>query len=136
MERNIRDFPRTIERFRAYFEKGEFNYVSFGVGEGRKDGYVINTFFSGHEEDCTYFPVDMSIEMLILAMLHIQDRYDTKYKNRIEIQRDFEDIQDLQDILRLVRHVGGDKPILYGFLGNTISNIENQDRWWRKFLGS
>ena len=55
-------------------KKGEFNYVSFGVGEGRKDGYVINTFFSGHEEDCTYFPVDMSIEMLRLAMLHIQDR--------------------------------------------------------------
>jgi hypothetical protein len=91
MRSNIQRFPATIVNFRGYFKEKEFNYVSLGVGEGSKDMSVISNFFSGHEEDFTYFPVDMSLEMLRFAIEHVQ-QFMPRYQKRIAIQRDFENL--------------------------------------------
>ncbi|MGH8072427.1 MAG: L-histidine N(alpha)-methyltransferase [Candidatus Entotheonellia bacterium] len=123
MANNIERFPDSIEKYREYFKEGEFNYVSLGAGEGSKDIHVILKFFPGHEEDCTYFPVDSSLEMLRIAIDNVQGRFTDLYRNRIAIQGDFEDQNRLRDIVHFVDCVGGNKPILYGFIGNTISNI-------------
>ncbi len=64
-----------------------------------------------------------------------QSSYTIKYQNRIAIQRDFEDLQGLRDIVHIVSFVSGNKLILYGFIGNTISNIENPRDILNKIFG-
>jgi hypothetical protein len=61
--------------------------------------------------------------MLRIAIDNVQGRFSDLYRNRIAIQGDFEDQNRLKDIVHFVDCVGGNKPILYGFIGNTISNI-------------
>lgn len=127
MKRNIDNFPKTITSFKKHIEGKNFDYVSIGVGEGAKDVSVLSTWLldSAHQEDFTYFPVDISIDMLRFAIDSVQATSKVLPHQRVAIQRDFEDPQGLKDIVKIAHLVGNGKPILYGFIGNTISNLDN-----------
>jgi uncharacterized SAM-dependent methyltransferase len=124
MRDNIRRFPEYASEL-AHLVGQRYNFVSLGVGEGSKDSNIISAFFMRENnqlrEDFLYIPVDMSREMLREAVDAIQA---LPLNNRIAIQRDIEAIDGLQEIALIAQGFGQQVPILYGFVGNTIANVE------------
>jgi hypothetical protein len=129
MHENIERFPLYAKQLANYVNKEQYNFVSLGVGEGSKDSNIIRDFFNLDEEskprdDFLYLPVDMSLDMLRIAIGKIQEL--PSYR-RIAIQRDIETKDGMEQIAHIAKILGQDKPILYGFIGNTIANVEDPE---------
>jgi hypothetical protein len=129
MSKNIRKFTQYAKPLFQFIDKQRFNYVSLGVGEGSKDGNIIADFFeqNGNHPASTnflYFPVDLSLEMLGLAAEEIRHLSPTR---RIAIQRDLETCGSMAEIAAIAKTFGQQQPILYGFLGNTLANVEHPE---------
>ena len=106
-------------------KKRSYDFVSLGVGNGKKDEDIILEFF--RDKDFVYIPVDTSLDMLrvatkkgVIKQLPVQ--------RRIAIQRDITDNDGLQQIAMIARKSGGQRPILFGFLGNTLANLEEPEQ--------
>ncbi|MGL6339987.1 MAG: L-histidine N(alpha)-methyltransferase [Waterburya sp.] len=129
MHENIERFSFYAKQLANYVNKEQYNFVSLGVGEGSKDSSIIRDFFNKNEEskprdDFLYLPVDMSLDMLRIAIGKIQEL--PSYR-RIAIQRDIETKDGMKQIAHIAKILGQDKPILYGFIGNTIANVEDPE---------
>ncbi|HBL09837.1 MAG TPA: XRE family transcriptional regulator [Cyanobacteria bacterium UBA11162] len=130
MRKNILEFPHYARQLAQYVDKERYNFVSLGVGEGSKDRSILSDFFNKYgsietENDFLYIPVDMSLDMLRVAVETIQETNPLPLHRCIAIQRDFESFQGMQEIAYIAQSLGSQKPILYGFIGNTIANVEN-----------
>jgi hypothetical protein len=129
MQENIERFPVYAQQLSHYVDKEQYNFVSLGVGEGSKDSNIIRDFFNLDDEskprdDFLYLPVDMSLDMLRIAISKIQQL--PSYR-RIAIQRDIETKDGMEQIAHIAQILGQKKPILYGFIGNTIANVEDPE---------
>lgn len=127
MSENIHEFTQYANPLFSHIDKQSFNFVSLGVGEGSKDDHIISDFFCQSETnqprvDFLYIPVDMSLEMIRLAIRKIHRLLPT---NRIAIQRDIESPGSMAEIASIAKTLGQQRPILYSFVGNTISNVES-----------
>jgi hypothetical protein len=127
MWENIERFPQHARQLANYVNKKQYNFVSLGVGEGSKDNNIIRDFFYEGDrfkprDDFLYLPVDMSLDMLRVAIGKIQKL--PSYR-RIAIQRDIETKVGMRQIAHIANVLGKDQPILYGFIGNTIANVED-----------
>lgn len=130
MRKNIEQFPPYARQLAHHVDKERYNFVSLGVGEGSKDSYLIQDFFNRDGEsrprnDFLYLPVDMSLDMLKIATRRIQE---LPLHRRIAIQRDIETKDGIGEIACIAQVVGQHKPILYGFIGNTIANVEDPEQ--------
>lgn len=130
MRENLQQFPRYARQFAQYVNKEHYNFVSLGVGEGSKDSNIIADFFNKDDDlrprdDFLYLPVDMSLDMLRIAISRIQG---LPLPRRIAIQRDIETKDGMAEIAQIAQVVGQQKPILYGFIGNTIANVEEPEQ--------
>lgn len=126
MKENIDRFPDFANQLSQYVDKDLYNFVSLGVGDGNKDRRLIAEFFNqiGSNQPCEdflYIPVDMSLEMLRLAIDNIPQ---LPLHSRIAIQRDIETREGMEEIALIAEKLGRQRPILYGFIGNTIANVE------------
>jgi Histidine-specific methyltransferase, SAM-dependent len=125
MRENIERFPDYARQLASHVDKERYNFVSLGVGEGSKDRSIISDFFNQDgepqpRENFLYIPVDMSLDMLRVAVGRIQD---LQFNRRIAIQKDIETFDSMTEIASIAQSLGQQQPILYGFLGNTIANV-------------
>jgi L-histidine N-alpha-methyltransferase len=100
-----------------------YHYVSLGVGTGKKDSLILRDLHK-RDPDMSYFPIDMSPEMLRLGTRRANENGRVKRHNVWPIQIDFaldSNVAALRDILD--KRVGGE-PILFSLLGNTLANFE------------
>ncbi len=130
MLKNLQQFPHNAAQLARYVDKEQYNFVSLGVGEGSKDSKIIKDFFNREEsskprDDFLYLPVDMSLDMLRIAIGKIPEL--PSYR-RIAIQRDIESKEGMKQIAHIAKILGKDQPILYGFIGNTIANVEDPEQ--------
>lgn len=127
MYENICRFPQYVKQLSNHVNRERYNFVSLGVGEGSKDRSIISDFFNINggatpREDFLYIPVDMSLDMIRLA---IEKCSELPLHCRIAIQRDIESRDGMEKIAFIAKMLGQKRPILYGFIGNTISNVES-----------
>ncbi|MBD2777541.1 L-histidine N(alpha)-methyltransferase [Iningainema tapete] len=130
MRKNISEFPHYAKQLAHLVDKERYNFVSLGVGEGRKDRSIISDFFNRNHsakprEDFLYIPVDMSLDMLRIAVEKIQETNPLPLHRCVAIQKDIESLKGMQEIAYIAQSLGAQKPILYGFIGNTIANVES-----------
>lgn len=128
MHENIEQFPRCANPLSKFVER-HYNFVSLGVGEGSKDKSIISNFFNrdgvGFHKNFLYIAVDMSLDMLGVAIKKVSSElFQLPLYSRIAIQRDFETRKGIEEIALIAETLGKGQPILYGFIGNTISNVE------------
>lgn len=100
-------------------------YVSLGVGTGDKDRLILDRLLQAGANPF-YFPVDISSHMLRLAVPRIAHRVDGRV---LPLELDFERPGALKTLAKLLTAVVGDGPILFSFLGNSLGNLEADDRF-------
>jgi hypothetical protein len=137
MLNNIQEFPNYTKELTSLVDNAIYHvFVSLGVGEGSKDSSIIRDFFCKEENrtrpDFMYIPVDMSREMLKVAVDRL--RLDHPIANRTAIQRNIEAIDGMQEIALIAQTLGKQKSILYGFIGNTIANVEDPENVFRNII--
>lgn len=128
MHENISNFSGVAKSLAHFIDPELYNFVSLGVGEGSKDKVLISDFFCLEGETCPrddflYIPVDMSLDMLRISAEKTQNML--PHHRCLGIQRDIESYGSMAEIAQVAKLIGNEKPILYGFLGNTIANVEN-----------
>jgi L-histidine N-alpha-methyltransferase len=103
-----------------------FHYISLGPGTGEKDRAVLLTLQPSYP-DMLYVPVDMSSEMLRICLQPIGDLpfIKTFRRQTLPVQLDFSDDENLDELQKLRDRLMGDEPILWGLLGNTAANFED-----------
>lgn len=138
MKENLERFPSFAQPLSSsqHFDRTQYNFVSLGAGEGTKDKDVIENFFN--EEGCNrprkdflYIAVDMSLDLLRLAI----DKIRLPLHSCIAIQRDIETPKGIEEVAFISKLLGQEKPILYGFIGNTISNVQKPHDVMRNIAG-
>lgn len=140
MHDNILRFPEIARQLAYLVDKERYNFVSLGVGDGSKDRSILSDFFTKNgssqtREDFVYIPVDMSLDMLRVAIEKIQATHQLPLHRRIAIQRDIETPNGMAEIADIARKLGTERPILYGFIGNTIANFENPEHVLSNIIG-
>ncbi len=123
MREGIQSFPRHWNPIAAALKGQRFHYVSFGVGDGQKDRVVLNDLQEWHP-DLLYVPIDLSVEMLHVGTE--QSLKDPRYGKRLlPIHLDFSVGDNVSELKDLLHRLLGDDPILYGLIGNTVANTDD-----------
>lgn len=140
MRDNLLRFPEIARKLAHLVDKERYNFVSLGVGDGSKDRSIISDFFNRNgssqtRDDFVYIPVDMSLDMLRVAIENIQSTNQLPLDRRIAIQRDIEIRDGMVEIAWIAKQLGAQRPILYGFIGNTIANFENPQHVMSNIVG-
>jgi transcriptional regulator with XRE-family HTH domain len=130
MHANISKFPEIARSLSHFIDPERYNFVSLGVGEGSKDKALISDFFcpegaSYPRDNFVYIPVDMSLDMLRISAEKTQELL--PHHRCIGIQRDIETSEGMIEIAQVANLIGENQPVLYGFLGNTIANVESPE---------
>ncbi len=138
MKKGIDEFPKNwIEIYNSSLADKSYNYVSLGVGTGKKDVSVLASLIEKNP-DVKYFPIDMSPEMLHSGTIYVR-RNMTKYlkENQIlqtlPLQIDFSKKFKIEKIRNMLDLLAGEEPIIFGLLGNTLANFDS-DRDLLKIL--
>jgi L-histidine Nalpha-methyltransferase len=121
MYRSIESFARNWASCLPDLEGVPYHYVSLGVGTGSKDNVVLRDLMHGNP-DLLYMPVDMSTEMLRLGADEAARRM--KRGQMLPVQLDISAGENVDELRLLLHSLVGDEPILYGLLGNTLANFD------------
>ncbi len=123
----------SIESFRTRWDQiysknireQKYNYVSLGVGAGKKDESILNTLFHSNP-DLIYFPIDMSSEMLSLGVQQVIQGTKLKGNRVFPIQIDFSTKRNINKLRELFDRFWllNDHPIIFSLLGNTLANFK------------
>lgn len=122
MRKGIETFPRRWRQIEQRLGRHPVHYVSLGPGTGEKEQIILRHLHrSGNL--LSYIPVDMSAEMLRMA---VQEATRDELLPRSEVfpvQLDFSDVPNLQEFRRLLGHLTQGEPVLFAMLGNTLANF-------------
>ncbi|TDV52070.1 L-histidine N(alpha)-methyltransferase [Actinophytocola oryzae] len=100
------------------------HYVSFGPGDGRKDGVVLSDLSTVNRDLC-YLPVDTSVELLHLAIRGLVRRVGLPTDRVMSLPWDFSLTESVSALRRLLDEMFGSTPVLFSLLGNTIAHFDN-----------
>lgn len=115
-----------VRRWRTILPKlgsQAFHYVSLGPGDGAKDHIVLREL--GRERAQSYFPVDISAEMLRNAARKPLNDLAIERTRIFPVEVDFSDPNDRFALRALLDTWVGYDPVLFGLLGNTLANFTN-----------
>lgn len=130
MRDGIANFPRQWNGVLRQLGGDPYHYVSLGVGTGEKDRVVLDSLFDKRRlgdpaaPQPLYVPVDLSAEMLHIGIalaakeLRPGDRM-------LPIQLDFSVADNVRELRELMQRLVGDAPIMYGLIGNTVANADD-----------
>jgi len=124
MKESLRNFKYSWRQVQPGLDGNRWHYVSLGVGNGQKDHIMLEHLNALHPR-MTYVPVDMSADMLGLGSRETSNV--VGFDRTIPIQLDISNAQNLVELKRLLRHLFGDEPILFGLLGNTMANFDTDE---------
>jgi L-histidine N-alpha-methyltransferase len=126
MKDGIDSFTQRWNDLQPALHGARYHYVSLGPGTGDKDRAVLHTMQPSYPE-MLYVPVDMSAEMLRMCLQPIRDLPFIKTFRRqlLPVQLDFSDDENLDELQALRERLMDDEPIIWGLLGNTAANFED-----------
>jgi hypothetical protein len=112
-----------------YFERHDFDYISLGCGDGRKDSYLVNHWLKSGV-DLTYYPYDISERLLITAVSTVVQETKQNDQNRLHInavQADFDNLSEMDALFKY-----RPTPSVFSLLGNDIAMVDDE----RQFFGA
>jgi L-histidine Nalpha-methyltransferase len=121
---SIESFTSGWAEFQPYLDGQAYHYVSFGPGTGEKDAAIVGDLMRCNP-NLYYIPVDMSPEMLRLAVRGRVRQTGLPADRVLPVQLDFASQTSLAALWTLLEHVTGTDPVLYSLLGNTLANFDN-----------
>jgi uncharacterized SAM-dependent methyltransferase len=124
MKRSLDSFTRRWRKVSATITGSAFHYVCLGVGTGHKDRQILQSLHADNP-DMHYFPVDISSEMLRLGTATSTEGMDLAAAQVIPVQLDFAITENLRELVKLVRRIVGDEPVLFSLVGNTMANFDD-----------
>ncbi|UCE74257.1 MAG: L-histidine N(alpha)-methyltransferase, partial [Methanomassiliicoccales archaeon] len=130
MRRSIENFPKIWNPIYNSFPGGLFHYVSLGVGTGKKDIFILKELCQNNK-DLIYIPIDMSIDMLRKGVNTVKKDFGMKDIKKYSgtqiapIQADFSGGTKLEEIREVITDIVNKEPIIFGLLGNTLSNFDD-----------
>ena len=108
------------------------HHVSFGPGDGRKDGVLLEDL-SRDNPDLCYLPVDASEELLHLAVRGLIRRLDLPTDRVLSLPWDFSSAENVGAVRRLLDELFGPTPVLFSLLGNTVGHFDDDIALLRRF---
>ena len=134
MRKSIETFPRRWRDIAAHLEDRAFHFVALGPGTGEKE-QVILRHLRATGRLLSYIPVDLSIDMLRMAV-HEATRDDGVLHHQVfPVQLDFEDPDNLDQFRELLDRLTKDEPVLFALLGNTLANFDDDALLLRQLGG-
>lgn len=124
MKESIESFTRGWHDIHANMARERYHYVSFGPGTGQKDATIIHDLMRQNPRLC-YVPVDMSAEMLRLAVRGPIRQTGLPADRILPVQLDFASPASLAALWTLLGQLAGDEPVLFSLLGNTLANFDD-----------
>lgn len=124
MKESIESFTNGWHEIRQNLAKERYHYVSLGPGTGKKDASIIRDLVRRNPQLC-YLPIDMSAEMLRLAVRGPIRHTGLPADRILPMQLDFSNRTSLAALWTLLRSLAGDEPILFSLLGNTLANFDD-----------
>lgn len=106
----------------------DFDFVSLGVGDGKKDGLLLSSFLKKQEEGSHlyYYPMDINITMIERAAHNLNQMEEfTVDKDKLRIKPfvgDFFGIDNMELFYNYRK-----SPNIFSILGNTIGNGEESE---------
>lgn len=124
VKENVESFTSGWCEIRTNLTGNRYHYVSFGPGTGQKDATIIRDLMRRNPRLC-YVPVDMSAEMLRLAVRGPIRQAGLPADRILPVQLDFSSPTSLAALWTLLRRLTGDEPIVFSLLGNTLANFDD-----------
>lgn len=124
MKQSIESFDRRWSSIRPSLDGTSYHYVSLGPGDGQKDGVILHHLRRDNAQLC-YVAVDMSAEMLRLAVHALTRQLKLPRSRILPVQLDFSSQTNVTELRRLLHSLFGEEAIMYSLLGNTMANFEN-----------
>jgi uncharacterized SAM-dependent methyltransferase len=124
MKESIESFTSGWHEIRPNLAGERYHYVSFGPGTGQKDATIIRDLMRRNPRLC-YVPVDMSAEMLRLAVRGPIRQTGLPADRILPVQLDFSSPTNLMALRTLLRHLAGSESIVFSLLGNTLANFDD-----------
>jgi L-histidine Nalpha-methyltransferase len=122
MYEGIESFRRQWQGLRENLAGGGYHYVDLGIGTGHKSLVIVSDLRRANP-DMLYAPVDLSAEMLRLGLAELGRTL--SHTQILPIQLDFSHGHHLERLHALMEHMVGAEPILFGLLGNTAANFDD-----------
>jgi uncharacterized SAM-dependent methyltransferase len=129
---SVESFPRRWQGVRSGMPAEPCHYVSFGPGDGRKDGVLLEDLSRANADLC-YLPVDASEELLHLAVRGLIRRLDLPTDRVLSLPWDFSLAENADALRRLLDELFGPTPVLFSLLGNTIGHFDDDTGLLRRF---
>lgn len=126
MKESIESFTTGWQDIKPYLNTELYHYVSFGPGTGHKDATIVGDLTQRNPDLC-YVPVDMSAEMLRLAVRGPIRHAGLPASRTLPVQLDFSSLTNLKALSAVLRALVGDEPILFSLLGNTLANFDDDE---------
>jgi hypothetical protein len=124
MKESIESFTSGWQEIHPNLAGERYHYVSFGPGTGQKDATIIHDLMRRNPRLC-YVPVDMSAEMLRLAVRGPIQKTGLPADRILPVQMDFSSPTGLAALWKLLNDLAGDEPIVFSLLGNTLANFDD-----------
>jgi uncharacterized SAM-dependent methyltransferase len=124
MKESIEFFTMGWTDIQPHIAREQYHYVSFGPGTGEKDAIIIQDLLRWNPNLC-YVPVDMSPEMLRLAVRGPIRRTGLPAAQIVPIQLDFASQTSQAVLWEVLGQLVGEEPILISLLGNTLANFDD-----------
>jgi L-histidine N-alpha-methyltransferase len=123
MRESFRSFEKSLRTILPALKQKQ-NYVSLGPGNGQKDRMILRQLEVSAGRNL-YMPIDISAEMLHVAVQEVMTATSFPSGHILPIQIDFSLLENVRDLDRLLNRIVGSSSILFSFLGNTVSNFED-----------
>lgn len=124
MRESIESFTRGWSDIKAHLDCAPSLYVSFGPGTGDKDATIVRDLLR-RNPNLYYVPVDMSAEMLRLVARGPVRQTGLPADQVLPVQLDFASQSSLTALWAVLERLEGTGPVLYGLLGNTVANFDD-----------
>jgi uncharacterized SAM-dependent methyltransferase len=103
---------------------GHCHYVSLGPGTGDKDFHILRSLIASDRDLC-YLPVDMSAEMLRVAVRKAHTVQNLPKSHTLPVQMDFTSEANLTAFRAFLDRLLPNKPLFISLLGNTLANCRD-----------
>jgi uncharacterized SAM-dependent methyltransferase len=124
MKESIESFTAGWRDIQPHVTAQRYHYASFGPGTGHKDATIVRDLIRQNPNLC-YVPVDMSAEMLRLAVRGPIRETGLAASRIFPVQLDFSSQTNLTALWAVLRYLAGEDPILFSLLGNTMANFDD-----------
>jgi uncharacterized SAM-dependent methyltransferase len=114
---------------RSSSSSAEFDFISLGCGDGKKDKIILEAMSNAISEDqkIYYYPIDISDPMIVEAIRNVRgDSQDRNFRRKVLIKAIVGDFTALQPAMEFVYEERPNNNF-FSVLGNTIGNSSERE---------